>query len=431
MANPKKLIRKILPTQAIHGLEYTYRSSRGAFWQVRYGFPAKGMKVVAVTGTNGKTTTSSYIAEVLKSCGQKVAVYTTAYYEINGQHIPNRSHMTVTSQADVQRFFSKAKKAGADIVILEVTSHALDQGRINGVPVEVAVMTNLTQDHLDYHKTMERYAEAKSLLFTKYQPKFSILNHDDKWYEFFAQNAAGHQISYGQDDKSDLQLTKYDLSANGSSFTGRYNKMHIAGTTQLVGLFNVYNALAAASVGLAFGFDQKQVLEGVAALHVVPGRMETIDVGQDFQVLVDFAHTPDSLLGALTTLKTITPKKGKIRIVFGATGDRDAAKRPDMGQVVGKHADAIYLTDDETYTEDPASIREQVYQGIKKAKATKKTQVFDDRLDAIKQAFKEAEKDDTVLLAGIGHEDYRNMGGKKLAWDEREVARQQLDNLTK
>lgn len=431
MANPKKLIRKVVPKNGITLLENTYRTSRGIFWQTRYAFPARGMRVIAVTGTNGKTTTSGYIAEVLKAAGQKVAVYTTAFYEINGERTPNRSHMTVTSQADVQSFFARAKKANVDFVILEVTSHALDQGRIAGVPIEIAVMTNLTQDHLDYHGTMKKYAAAKALLFTKYSPKFSILNRDDEWYGYFAKQAKGVQISYGTDKKADLQLTGNDSTAAGSSFTARYNKQHIAGTTHMVGMFNIYNALAASAVGFALGFSQTDVFNGIASLKAVPGRMETIDEGQNFQVLVDFAYTPDSLLKSLTTLHAITPGKGKVRIVFGATGDRDATKRPAMGEVVARHADAIYLTDDETYTEDPQAIRDAVYEGIKKGKGTAKTKVFDDRLDAIKQAFKDAKKGDVVLLAGIGHEDYRNMGGKKLPWDEREVAREQLILLTK
>lgn len=431
MANPKKIIRQLLPTKGIQLLEDTYRTSRGVFWQTRYAFPARGMRVIAITGTNGKTTTSSYVAEVLKACGQTVAVYTTAYYEIAGERVPNRSHMTVTSQADVQGFFAKARKAHVDFVILEVTSHALDQGRIAGVPVEIAIMTNLTQDHLDYHKTMEAYAAAKALLFSKYKPKFSILNRDDAWYDFFAERATGEQISYGEHAEANLRLTGHDSTASGSSFTARYNNQHIAGTTNLVGMFNIYNALAATATGLALGFDQSRVSQGVAALTTVPGRMEAIDAGQKFQVLVDFAYTPDALLNALTTLRAITPVKGKIHIVFGATGDRDATKRPDMGKVVAKHADVIYLTDDETYTEDPQSIRDAVYEGIKAGKGTSKTQVFDDRLEAIKKAFKDAKPGDVVLLAGIGHEDYRNMGGKKLPWDERTIAYEQLKLIDK
>jgi UDP-N-acetylmuramoyl-L-alanyl-D-glutamate--2,6-diaminopimelate ligase len=178
------------------------------------------------------------------------------------------------------------------------------------------------------------------------------------------------------------------------------------------------------AVGFSLGLDRAKLLEGVAALEAVPGRMELIDEGQDFQVLVDFAYTPDALLNALTTLKQIA--QGRVHIVFGATGDRDQSKRPLMGEVVARNADQIYLTDDETYTEDPAAIRDAVYEGIMKGGGEKKTRIFDDRLDAIKASFKAAKKGDIVLLAGIGHEDYRNMGGKKLPWDERQIARKLL-----
>lgn len=425
MANPKALIRSIVPRSAVRVLENSYRKTRGEFWQIRYGFPARGMRVIAITGTNGKTTTSSYICEVVKAAGYTVAVYTTAYYEIRGERTPNRSHMTVTSQADVQRFFKKAKQAGVDFVVLEVTSHALDQHRVAGVAVEVAVMTNLTQDHLDYHKTMEKYAQAKALLFSEqYSPKYSVLNSDDNWYEFFLKHATGEIISYGADSAANLQLTTHDSTGTGSSFTARYKGEHVAGTTHLVGLFNIYNALAAVSVGIALDFEMSDIIKGIATLQTVPGRMESIEEGQNFQVLVDFAYTPDALFNALKALREITD--GSIRIVFGATGDRDASKRPAMGEVVAGNADYIYLTDDETYTEDPQKIRDAVYRGIKKAKGEAKTQIFDDRLNAIRQAFAEAQKGDVVLLAGIGHEDYRNMGGEKMPWDEREVARREL-----
>lgn len=428
MANPKKMVRKLLPISAVKVVETTYREGRGFFWQLRYGFPAKTMRVIAVTGTNGKTTTCSYISEVVKAAGHRVAVYTTAYYEIDGERTPNHSHMTVTSQADVQRFFKRAKRANVDFVVLEVTSHALEQRRTAGVPIEAAVMTNLTQDHLDYHGTMENYATAKARLFSdEYKPKHIILNSDDGWYRFFAERSVYPPITYGTDSAADIQLTGHDSSSTGSSFTARHKGEHIAGTTQLIGLFNVYNALAAVSTGLALGFDIDDIMKGVASLSVVPGRMESIDEGQDFGVLVDFSYTPDALFNALRTLRGITA--GSIRIVFGATGDRDAGKRPLMGETVGHNADAIYLTDDETYTEDPQIIRDAVYKGIVKAKATAKTQIFDDRLEAIRQAFSDSERGDVVLLAGIGHEDYRNMGGKKIIWDERDVARTELKQL--
>lgn len=421
MANPKKLARQLLPAQIIHGAEKSYRKSRGLFWRTRYGFPSRGMRIIGVTGTNGKTTTASYINSMLQAAGLKTAVYTTAFIEINGERQPNRTHMTVSSESAVQSFLSQAKTAGVDWVILEITSHALDQGRGDGIRVEVSVITNLTQEHLDYHGTMEAYATAKArLLGDKYRPQWCILNADDEWFDFFHAKSTGQVLSFGESGIADLQLTAYDLSAHGSSLTARYHDDHIAFTSQLIGKFNAYNALAAYGVGLAIDLPQEVIGKGIASLSSVPGRMEPVSAGQDFNVIVDFAITPDALESAVKALKEITP--GKVHVVFGATGDRDKTKRAPMGKTVGKLADYIYLTDDETYTEDPETIRQEVYKGIKQAKAEKRTKVIDDRRKAIQAAFSAAKKGDTVLLTGIGHEDYRNMGGVKEPWDEREVA---------
>ncbi len=426
--NPKKLARKVIPKRAVKVMETGYRKARGQFWQARHGYPGKYLNIIAITGTNGKTTTSSYVNSVLKAAGLTTAVYTTAYYEINGHITPNRTHMTVTSQRSVQAFLLKALKAKTDWVIIEVTSHALHQGRVAGIRPLIGIVTNVTQDHLDYHGDMMNYAEAKKLLFTRYGAKTAILNRDDEWYSLFAEdNPVARQISYGQNKLADIRLTKIKSVANGSDFEIIINDKKYSFNTSLLGEFNVYNAMCAISVGYRLDLDMNDIQKGVSDLESVPGRMEEINEGQEFTVLVDFAYTPDALQNALKALKPMT--KGKLSIVFGATGDRDATKRPAMGEVVGKLADRIYLTDDETYTEDPKSIREAVYEGIKKAKATKKTQVVDDRLEAIKLAFSEASRGDIVLLTGIGHENYRNMGGKKIVWDERQIARRLLKSL--
>lgn len=419
MPNPKKLARQILSKPAIKLAETSYRKSRGAFWRAFYGFPAKGTKVIAITGTNGKTTTASYVNAMLKSAGFKTAVYTTAFIEVEGESVPNRTHMTVSSQAAVQRFFARAKRANTDWVILEVTSHALDQGRTDGIPVEIAVITNLTQEHLDYHGTMEEYAAAKARLLGKtYGAKWCVLNADDKWFGFFKSKSEGQVLSYGESPAADLRLKAYDLSPKGSALTARYESQHIAFTSELPGKFNAYNALAAYGAGIAAGISRPEIEKGIASLKSVPGRMEQVNAGQKFSVIVDYAITPDALHNVLTALKEIT--KGKVIIVFGATGDRDKTKRAPMGKTVAKLADQIFLTDDETYSEDPAAIRQQVYEGIQKAGG--KATIVDDRREAIKQAFAAAKPGDTVLLTGIGHQDYRNMGGKKVKWDERQVA---------
>jgi UDP-N-acetylmuramoyl-L-alanyl-D-glutamate--2,6-diaminopimelate ligase len=430
MTDPKKLARKILPRKTIKTVEKTYRKGRGVFWQAIYGFPTEGMKVIAVTGTNGKTTTVSYINAMLQNAGLRTAAYTTAYIEMAGKREPNKTHMTVSSERVVQKFFAEARAAGVDWVVMETTSHALDQERGRGVAVEVAVITNLTQEHLDYHKTMENYAAAKArLLKPPYKPRSCVLNADDQWFGYFRQRAGRRVIAYGEGPEANLKLKSYALSPQGSSLTASYQGETLKFTSQLTGKFNAYNALAACGVGLAIGLDKDQIEEGVAALESVPGRMERIDAGQPFSVIVDYAITPDALENVLGALREVT--KGKLSIVFGATGDRDKTKRAPMGEVVGRMADRVFLTDDETYTENPASIREQVYEGIKKAGADSKTTVVEDRREAIRQAFQAAKPGDTVLLTGIGHQDYRNMGGRKEPWDEREVAREELSKLTK
>lgn len=425
--NPKKVIRKVVPASAVKALEGSYRGSRAQFWQAKYGYPARNLKIIAVTGTNGKTTTASYVNSVLKASGLKTAVYTTAFFEIGGKVTPNHTHMTVTSQRSVQSFFAKARDAKVDWVVMEVTSHALHQGRVAGIKPRIGIVTNLTQEHLDYHKTMEAYASAKKLLFTKYHAKTAILNADDEWYEFFAKNNPANVLSIGQNKSVDFRLGSINSSQDGSSFKLTIKGKNYEFKTKLVGKFNVYNAICAIAVGEVLNLNYKNIAQGIEDLTAVPGRMEKIDEGQDFTVLVDFAITPDALENALTTLRPMT--KSNLAIVFGATGDRDATKRPVMGEVVGKLADKIYLTDDETYTEDPVKIRDSVYEGIKNVKAENNTKVVDERLDAIELAFKEAKKGDIVLLTGIGHENYRNMGGQKQPWDEREIARKLLKSL--
>lgn len=427
--NPKKLVRKVVPKSAVKMLETTYRKGRGQAWQARYGYPARGLNIIAITGTNGKTTTSAYVNSMLKACGLKTAVYTTAFFEISGKVTPNHTHMTVTSQKSVQSFFAKARDAKVDWVVLEVTSHALHQGRIAGLRPKIGIVTNLTQDHLDYHGTMQEYARAKKLLFTRYHAGHAVLNADDQWYDFFAKDNSSPVLSYGQAKTADVRLKNLRSSQAGSEFNVIINDQEFSFNTKLLGKFNVYNALCAISVAKILNLDMNMARAGVADLSAVPGRMEEVGVGQNFKVLVDFAYTPDALENALKTLRPMT--KGKLAIVFGATGDRDAGKRPAMGEVVGKLADRIYLTDDETYTEDPIKIRQAVYEGIKKAGAEARTGVIDDRLEAIKLAFKQAKAGDIVLLTGIGHENYRNMGGKQMPWDERQIARQELKNLLK
>jgi UDP-N-acetylmuramoyl-L-alanyl-D-glutamate--2,6-diaminopimelate ligase len=417
--NPKKVIRKVLPKQGIKLAEESYRKSRIYALQAKAGFPAKGLRVIAVTGTNGKTTTTNYINAMLKSAGYRTALFSTAVIELDGESRLNRTHRTVPLTAELISFFQAAKKAKVDFVVVEVTSQALDQHKMLGMPVEIAIMTNLTQDHLDYHKSMERYAAAKARLFTSYlNPKFVVLNRDDSWYEYYHKLAVGAETTYGEAEQSSDRISTIRLQATESSW--KLGDMNLL--TTLPGKFNVFNASAAASVGKLLGLSEHQIEQGIAALDAVPGRMEVINQGQNFGVIVDYAHTPDALENVLTAAKGIA--KGRVVVVFGATGDRDKLKRPIMGEVTARLADMIYLTDDETYTEDPTTIRNEVSAGIEAAKG--KYVEIGDRHQAIQAAFKAAQPGDVVVLAGMGHQDTRNMGGTSIVWDERQVARELL-----
>lgn len=422
------MVRKILPAALIKAAEKIYRLNRGLFWQLVYGFPGRGLRVIAVTGTNGKTSTASYINEVLKAGGYKTALMTTAFVEIAGKYEPSRSTYTLQKQSEAQRFLRRAKNTDADFVILEVTSHALHQDRIMGIPVEIGVLTNLTQEHLDYHKTMANYAAAKALLFQKYGAKHAVLNADSDWFGFFRDTARCEVFSYGRTKASNLRIANIKLTSNGSSAEATYSRQKINIKPKLLGEFNIYNAAAAAAVGLLLHIEPAKIEVGVAKLTQISGRMEEINEGQDFRVLVDFAVTPDAIERVLQSLQKVA--KGKVRIVFGATGDRDKTKRPAMGEAAADYADFIYLTDDETYTEDAAAIRTDVLKGIQKAGGSKKTKEIGDRGEAIKAALTDAKKGDIVLITGMGHEDSRNLGGKAVPWQDQQVARKFLRKLS-
>lgn len=428
MNSLKKIVRKLLPKSFAEGLADAFRFVRGWFWRARYGFPGRGLRIIAVTGTNGKTTTVSFINEMLKSSGNTTAVLTTAYYEVVGKKEFNATHRTLGSQKDAQKFLRKAKKQKVDIVIMEITSHALVQRRVEGLTFEGVVITNLEHDHLDYHGTMEEYARAKSLAITDYGAKWVVLNASDEWFDFFKQRVVKTQqlLTFGETSKADVQLKSYkrhdglirvavDVANKARSFD-----------IKLIGKFNVYNAITAYSVGLALGLEKEVIEKGLGKLEGVDGRMEEIETGKDFRVFVDYSYAADQLEAAIQAGREVA-NGAKVSVVFGATGDRDPAHWSLMGQG-SKKADKIYVTDDETYLQKPAEIREVVLRGVEAVGASAKAVEVDDRKTAIKIAFDQAEPGEIIILAGLGHQDYRNMGGKKLAWKEADVARKLLKN---
>jgi UDP-N-acetylmuramoyl-L-alanyl-D-glutamate--2,6-diaminopimelate ligase len=428
MSTKQKLVkgvRSVLPTSAVHKVEEVYRRGRIKLISARYGNPAKGLKVIAVTGTNGKTTTVCYINEILKESGLKTAMFSTAVIEVAGKRQINDLNATVADTARMQQFFRDAKKAEVDYVILEITSHALHQHKLDGVPIEAAVMTNLTQDHLDYHKTMQAYAEAKGMLFAR-DPKFIVLNRDDEWFDFFDQfQASALKMTYGEHEEAEAKIDYVKLYKKGSEATlliDHQTKLHLA--TALPGKYNVYNMSAAASVAYLLGIKLTDIVEGIANLEGVPGRFERVAEGLAYDVIVDYAHTPDALEKLLEAAKSVT--KNRVILVFGATGDRDKGKRPLMGEIAARLADRIILTDEESYNEDPKQIRDQVRDGIERANGNGKLTEIADRREAIEKALSIAKKDDTILITGMGHEQYRIVNGEKLPWNDGDVVRQIL-----
>ena len=309
--------------------------------------------------------------------------------------------------------------------MLEVTSQALHQHKLDSVPIEVAVMTNLTQDHLDYHGDMEHYAEAKSRLF-RADPRFVVLNRDDEWYEYFSQFRGEEQtMTYGAGEEAECRIRSVKLYREGSEvqlLVDHQTKLNVA--TSLPGKFNVYNLAAAASAAYLLHIDVKAIEEGILNLYGVPGRQERIDAGQAYDVVVDYAHTPDALEQLLETEKHLT--KNRVILVFGATGDRDKAKRPIMGDIAARLADRIVVTDEESYNEDPGVIRDMIMEGIKRSRGEAKTDEVADRRAAIEKALSIARKGDTVLITGMGHEQYRIVNGERLPWNDGEVVKELL-----
>ena len=420
-----KTARKVLPKSALVELERTYRKSRAKIVAARYGNPARDLRVIAVTGTNGKTTTVNFLNEILKEAGYKTAMFSTANIEIAGVQTVNDTNSTTATVSKLQKFFHDAKKADVEFALIEATSHALDQYKFAGVPIEMAIMTNLTQDHLDYHKTMENYAAAKAKLF-EMQPRFIVLNTDDKYFDYFNKFEASEQkITYGESDLAEVKIKSFKLYKKGSEAKLRIdNNVALEIATNLPGEFNVYNMTAAAAGAYLLGISLQDIQEGIANLEGISGRFQYATSDLPFEVVVDYAHTIDALEKLLQTSKKIT--KNRTILVFGACGDRDREKRPIMGKIAQDLADRIIVTDEENYTEDAKQIREEVIAGFSKknGKLPANIQEIPDRKEAIRKALQIAGKGDTVLITGLGHEVYRIIDGEKTPWNDTEIVRE-------
>ena len=424
----RQVVKKLIPRVLFSKIEPFGHLLEAVFFNIINGFPARGIKVIGITGTNGKTTTAFLVHKMLHSAGYNVGLMTTVAYGAGDDINPQVYHMTNVPVPELMRRLKYLKGQGIEWLVMEATSQALAQNRLWGVSFDLAVLTNISQDHLDYHQTMDNYVHAKQKLFRLANSnnkglKTGVVNADDATAKTFT-SAVSNPVAYGI-NKGDLLAKKVQLSPTGVKYKAVFGKDEYQINCKLPGKFNVYNSLAAVAVGRVLGLDKQAIEQGISALDGVQGRMTAINAGQEFNVIVDFAHSADALQNVLAACRELTA--GKIILVFGATGDRDKSKRPDMGKIAVEGADQIFLTDDETYTEDPQTIIQEVYKGIESAGGHSKTTIVGDRLKAIKAAFTVAKPGDTVLLTGIGHQTTRNMGGQEEPWNEIEIAHKLLN----
>ena len=360
----------------------------------RYGFPGKKLRVIGVTGTNGKTTTCFMIWKMLNEAGHKAGLMTTVAWGVKELE-PELNHMTTVDAVTLNKRIRKIAESNAEFLVLEVTSHAMAQFRTLGIPVEIAVFTNLTHEHLDYHGTMDKYRDAKRKLFKK--AKFGVINADDKaaiWFE----RSSSEYITYGV-KKGQKRAEGVKMGVNGV----KYSCGDIKIETRIPGEFNVYNSLAAVCVGERLGLSPEEIRRGIYALEAVEGRMNTIDEGQDFAVIVDYAHAPDAIEKVFAS---VAGHSGKIIAVHGGAGRRDPSTRPVRGEILGREADIVIITEDDSRDEDPMKIAAGFIEGAKKAGKIVDKDLFVelDRKKAIKMAFDKAHKGDLVLILGKGHE---------------------------
>lgn len=386
-----------------------------------YQQPSKKFHLIGITGTNGKTTTSHIIEKIFSDINHRTGLIGTMYTKIGEQIIETKN--TTPESLVLQKGFQQMVEAKVDTVIMEVSSHALHMGRVHGCDYDVAVFTNLTQDHLDYHKTMEEYQHAKSLLFSQLgntfnndKPKFAILNTDDAASEMFHKATAAHVVTYGIDKEADFRAKNIRMTASGTDFELIFKEEKYPIHLQLLGKFSVYNVLASIAAAFVSNIPLKDIITSIESIKGVSGRFELVDGGQDFTVIVDYAHTPDSLENVLKTIQHFAEKR--VFVIVGCGGDRDRTKRPLMAEIACRLATDPIFTSDNPRSEDPIAILKDMEAGVQGN--TYKT--IPDRKEAITAAIEQASPGDVVLIAGKGHETYQIIGSNVYDFDDRVVA---------
>ena len=392
----------------------------------KYKFPGKRMRVIGVTGTNGKTSTCFMIWKMLNEAGHKTGLMTTVAWGVDKLE-EQIEHMTTVDTETLNKRMKKIAESGAEFLVLEITSHALAQNRIYGVPIEIAVMTNVTHEHLDYHKTFKNYRDAKRKLFKV--AKYGVINEDDESWSYFAGDVDEY-ITYGINGGI-LKAEKIELAAEGVKYEVKEADEKLKIRTHIPGKFTVYNSLAATAVGLKLGLTKKQIEDGILALVSVEGRMNRVNEGQDFEMIVDYAHTPDAFLKVFESV--VPSKKARIISLFGGAGRRDESTRAERGEIGAKNSDIVIITEDDSRDEDRTLIAEEFARGAEKAGKIREKDLFVilDREEAIEKAISLAKKDDIVLVLGKGHEKTILRAEGAVPFEDLKVVRKVLKKIIK
>ncbi|HEX9037656.1 MAG TPA: UDP-N-acetylmuramoyl-L-alanyl-D-glutamate--2,6-diaminopimelate ligase [Ktedonobacterales bacterium] len=417
------------------------RRELGTLSAVFAGRPSERMAIIGVTGTDGKTSVTNLIDAILEAGGLRTGLMSTVDFKIAGERVRNNTRFTTLEAPEVQALLERMAAAGTQAAVLETTSSGLALYRVWGTTYDVAVVTNITSEHLELHGTREAYLRAKAMLFEAVDPtaikpdvpnapKACVLNLDDSSYPFLRDFCRAPIVTYGIDKGADVRAEDIELRADGSRFTARLpNGARFTVETSLVAAYNVSNCLAAIATGYLFGVAPERIASALASFPGVPGRMERVEMGQPFSVVVDYAHTAESLQKVLEVLRPLT--RGQLIAVFGSAGDRDRVKRPAMGAVAARIADFSVITDEDPRTEDAMSILREIAAGAEGegAREGERYRCVVGRREGIGVAFARARPGDTVLLAGKGHEQSIIIGVDKLPWDDRHVAREELQAL--
>ena len=390
-----------------------------------FGHPARSMTMIGVTGTNGKTSATLLLKQVLeKTCGAKVGLIGTMENRIGDLVIP--TERTTPESFELQSLFAQMRDAGCTHVVMEVSSHAIALDRVGGVHFHVAAFTNLTEDHLDFHKTMENYCDTKAQLFCRCDK--AVANRDDAWYERIISKASCHVLTTSAKQEAALRAENVELHSDGVTFTAVHADARVGVTLPIPGRFTVYNALTVLGIALQLGISLNAAADALKSAQGVKGRVEVVPTpGKPYTILIDYAHTPDGLENVLSSVKDFC--KGRLIAVFGCGGDRDPIKRPIMGKIGTNLADFSVITSDNPRTEDPMAIITDILKGVDAPE--EKYKVIENRRKAIRYAMDKAEKNDIIILAGKGHETYQEICGVKHHLDEREEVAAYLEEMRK